>query len=85
MATIKLSELKAAGSELFQDSESFLNDMNEVDTLSVHGGGHNESNFSHLTGLGVKFLEFAYGAYGIDKIAYLAKSFSESFDYTYHY
>ncbi|HLP87883.1 MAG TPA: hypothetical protein VK184_04645 [Nostocaceae cyanobacterium] len=84
MATIKLSELNAVGSELFQDSESFLNDMNDVDTMSVHGGGHDDSNFSHLTGLGVKFLEFAYGAYGIDKIAYLAKSFSESNPYPYY-
>ncbi|HLP87882.1 MAG TPA: hypothetical protein VK184_04640 [Nostocaceae cyanobacterium] len=84
MATIKLSELNAVGSELFQDSESFLNDMNDVDTMSVHGGGHDESNFSHLTGLGVKFLEFAYGAYAIDKVAYLAKSFSESNPYPYY-
>jgi hypothetical protein len=29
MANIKISELSPAGSELFQDSESFLNELNE--------------------------------------------------------
>ncbi len=37
MASIKLSELQVTGSELFQDSESFLNDMSDVD--SMYGGG----------------------------------------------
>ncbi|MFM2062157.1 MAG: hypothetical protein RLZZ507_1827, partial [Cyanobacteriota bacterium] len=35
MASIQLSELNVAGSELFQDSESFLNEMNDVDTISI--------------------------------------------------
>ena len=35
MASIKLSQLQVPGSELFQDSESFLNEMNDVDTISI--------------------------------------------------
>ncbi|MCC5647543.1 hypothetical protein LC607_32475 [Nostoc sp. CHAB 5824] len=38
MASIKISELRPAGSELFQDSESFLNELNEKETLSLVGG-----------------------------------------------
>jgi len=38
MASIKLSELQVAGSELFQDSESFLNEMSDVNSISVYGG-----------------------------------------------
>ncbi|OUL37309.1 hypothetical protein BV372_02620 [Nostoc sp. T09] len=38
MAVIKISELRPAGSELFQDSESFLNELNEKEALSLVGG-----------------------------------------------
>lgn len=38
MASIKVSELRPTGSELFQDSESFLNELNDRDTTSVMGG-----------------------------------------------
>ncbi|MCC5647544.1 hypothetical protein LC607_32480 [Nostoc sp. CHAB 5824] len=38
MAYIKISELRPAGSELFQDYESFLNELNEKETLSLVGG-----------------------------------------------
>jgi hypothetical protein len=37
MASIKISELRPAGSELFQDSESFLNELNEQEMM-VSGG-----------------------------------------------
>lgn len=36
MADIKIFEL--AGSELFHDSESFLNELTEAETVSVEGG-----------------------------------------------
>jgi hypothetical protein len=39
MASIKIFELRPAGSELFQDSESFLNDLNEEETLALLGVG----------------------------------------------
>ena len=38
MANIKVSELHPAGFALFQDSESFLNDLSDTDSRSVQGG-----------------------------------------------
>lgn len=38
MASIKINELQPAGYELFQDSESFLNDLNEQEMLATVGG-----------------------------------------------
>ncbi|MDZ7960240.1 MAG: hypothetical protein RMY34_20545 [Aulosira sp. DedQUE10] len=40
MASIKISELRPAGSELFQDSESFLNELNEKEISTAVGGGY---------------------------------------------
>lgn len=37
MANITLSELHVSGSELFQDSESFLNELSDLG--GIHGGG----------------------------------------------
>ncbi|MBD2292466.1 hypothetical protein H6G06_02955 [Anabaena sphaerica FACHB-251] len=73
MASIKLSELQATGSELFQDSESFLNEMSDVN--SIYGGGHH-SNVSDMSTL-TKLAEAFVNVYGIGHIAYLAKSYSE--------
>lgn len=41
MATIKISELNPIGSELFSDSESYIEELSEVelDTLNINGGG----------------------------------------------
>ncbi|MBD2693465.1 hypothetical protein [Anabaena catenula] len=74
MASIKLSELQATGSELFQDSESFLNDMSDVN--SIYGGyyGSGASDISTFTKLAEAFVN----VYGIGHIAYLAKSYSDS-------
>ncbi len=38
MASIKISELRPAGSELFQDSESFLNELTDREMLGIEGG-----------------------------------------------
>ena len=39
MASIKISELRPAGSELFQDAESFLNELTDShDMANVLGG-----------------------------------------------
>ena len=43
MATIKISELRPAGSELLQDSESFLNELSDHDLENVVGGAVIES------------------------------------------
>ena len=38
MSEIKLSNLNPAGSELFQDSESYISELNEQEMGSVVGG-----------------------------------------------
>ena len=38
MANITLTELHIAGSELFQDSESFLNELTEKEMSGLEGG-----------------------------------------------
>jgi hypothetical protein len=57
MASIKLSELRPVGSELFQDSESFLNELNDRE-LDVRGGGDINvsvlSQFSYSFGISIK-------------------------------
>jgi hypothetical protein len=67
MANIKVSELSSAGSELFMDSESFLQDLADTDVMSVHGGEGNGFQ---------KYLEYGVVGLGINNIASLAKSFS---------
>ncbi|MBH8551384.1 hypothetical protein I8751_03115 [Nostocaceae cyanobacterium CENA357] len=74
MATITLSQLHAAGSELFQDSESFLNEMSDVDSIV---GGY-DSYVSDMSGL-TKLAEAWVYTYAIGHISYLAKSFSDSY------
>ena len=39
MATIEISDLHPAGSDLFIDSESFLNDLNANELGDINGGG----------------------------------------------
>jgi hypothetical protein len=38
MATIKISDLHSAGSELFIDSESYLNELTNEELNMAHGG-----------------------------------------------
>lgn len=74
MANIKVSELNLAGAELFQDSESFLNDLTDVDTTSVHGG--EGAYFNGFADLGEKVLEYGLIGLGITNIVSLVKSLS---------
>jgi hypothetical protein len=73
MANITLSELQA-GSELFQDSESFLNDLSDVNSTSVYGG-HGDG-FDPFLDYGIKGYEFAILGLAINNVVSLAKSFS---------
>ncbi|MDB9374279.1 hypothetical protein [Nodularia sphaerocarpa] len=74
MANITLSELNNAGVELFQDSESFLNELKDVDSIS--GGSTSVqpyvSDMSTLTKLAEAFVT----TYAIGHVTYLAKSIS---------
>lgn len=49
MAKIKLSELPPAGSELLQDSESFLNELSDRELENVVGGDTIDSVASQVT------------------------------------
>ncbi len=75
MASITLSQLNVTGSELFADSESYLNDLNDAASVSINGGGGG-SDFSAYGDFGVKYLEFLVDGYAIASIKYIAKSFS---------
>ncbi|MCG6138290.1 MAG: hypothetical protein MET45_27320 [Nostoc sp. LLA-1] len=77
MANITLSELNIAGSELFQDSESFLNELKDVDVIS--GGSYNPG-FSDMSAL-TKLAEAFVSIYAIGHVTYLAKSFSSNIAY----
>ena len=78
MANITLSELHNAGTELFQDSESFLNELQDVDAISGGSTGtytgyrHTVSDMSTLTKLAEAFVT----TYAIGHVTVLAKSFS---------
>jgi hypothetical protein len=72
MANIRLSELQT-GSELFQDSESFLTDLNEMN--NVHGG--EGEGFDDFLDYGLKGFEFGILGLGINNVVSLAKSFSD--------
>ncbi|MDB9363231.1 hypothetical protein [Nodularia spumigena] len=78
MANIKLSELHAAGSELFNDSESFLNEFSDVNSISggevtiATGATYVASNASTLTKLAEAFVI----TYAVEHVTILAKSFS---------
>ncbi|MTJ43937.1 hypothetical protein [Dolichospermum flos-aquae] len=81
MASIKLSRLQGNGSELFQDSESFLNEMNDVDTISIQGGSG--SGIHDLVYYSIKGQEFILLGFAIDNVVSLAKSFSHSNHYSH--
>ncbi|MGE5658247.1 MAG: hypothetical protein ACM37W_16715 [Actinomycetota bacterium] len=73
MAKIAISDLRSTDSELFQDSASFLHDLTDIDSMSVHGGvGY---GFSEFLNFGVKVLEFALVGFAISNIVSLVQSF----------
>ena len=80
MATINLYELNATGSELFQDSESFLNELNDVDFIAG-GESYQASNAGYYNPISdlstlTKLAEAFVATYAIGHITVLAKSFS---------
>ncbi|MEH2149829.1 hypothetical protein [Nostoc sp.] len=87
MASIALSQLNTTGSELFQDSESFLNDLNNVDSITIYGGGGGSDVSSVAEGLdpllayGIKGQEFGLLAFGASLTAHIVKSYSDTDTY----
>ncbi|MEH2106501.1 hypothetical protein [Nostoc sp.] len=83
MASIALSQLNTTGSELFQDSESFLNDLNNVDSITIYGGGGGDvsdvgEGLDPLLAYGIKGQEFGLLAFGASLTAHIVKSYSDS-------
>ncbi|QLE56329.1 hypothetical protein [Nostoc sp. TCL26-01] len=78
MASINLTELPTTGSTLFQDSESFLNELNNIDAISINGGNDYSSSTNAVLAYGIKGLEFGAITFGIDAIGHLVKSFSDA-------
>ncbi|MEH1952849.1 hypothetical protein [Nostoc sp.] len=85
MASIALSQLNTIGSELFQDSESFLNDLNNLDSITIYGGDSDVSdvanNLDPLLAYGIKGQEFGLLAFGASLTAHIVKSYSDSDTY----
>jgi hypothetical protein len=80
MANITLSELNVAGSELFQDSESFLNELSNLDAIAGgqigFGAGAGITAASNPMTI-MKLAEAFVTVYAIDHVTLLAKSFSQ--------
>jgi len=57
MATIKINNLNTAGSDLFNDSESFLNELTEQEVNMTNGG------ISPVIVISVSVSVYAYGKY----------------------
>ena len=81
MANITLSELHNAGAELFQDSESFLNELQDVDAIS--GGTTTTTGARTTTGVSnpftlTKLAEAFVTTYAIGHVTILAKSVSRN-------
>jgi hypothetical protein len=84
MASIAVIDLYKTGIELFQDSESYLNELSYFDR--IHGGQYltatNIASYAYPPSLTAIFFpiekgyEFAVYTYAIDAIVQLAKSYS---------
>jgi hypothetical protein len=63
MAFIKINELRPAGSELFQDSESYLNELSEQELSATFGGDGSDANISVISqvseSIGISIVTFS--------------------------
>jgi hypothetical protein len=74
MEKIKISELHPAGSNLFTDAESFLQDLADTEAMAIQGG--EGGGFAPYLAYGQKLLEYGVMGFAIANIASIAKSFS---------
>lgn len=73
MTRIVIFDLHHSSSRKLENSESFLYDLTEIDSMSVHGGeGY---NFNQFLNLGVKVLEYALVGFAIYSIVSLVQLF----------
>jgi hypothetical protein len=74
MPRIIVSDLQPTGSDLFQDSESFLDDLSDIDTTSIHGGlGFGYEQFLMFS---IKVLQYSLYGLAITNIVSLVEGFS---------
>jgi hypothetical protein len=63
MAFIKINELRPAGSELFQDSESYLNELSEQELSATFGGDGGDADISAISqvsqSMGISIVTFS--------------------------
>ncbi|MCF4966885.1 hypothetical protein [Nostoc sp. CMAA1605] len=78
MASINLTNLQVTGAELFQDSESFLNDLSNLDNSIAGAGSEYSDSSATVLGIVEKGFEFGVITLGIDGIVHLVKSFSSN-------
>ncbi|OCQ90022.1 hypothetical protein BCD64_18985 [Nostoc sp. MBR 210] len=74
MVKINVSAINPVGSELFTDSENFLEDLTDTEAMAVQGG--EGALFLPYIAYGQKFLEYSVNGFAIANIASIAKSFS---------
>ncbi len=73
MENIKDSALNTAGSELFVDSESFLQDLSDTDAMDLRGGIYPEAAPKVDV---TKLLEFGINVYALENIVSIVKTFT---------
>ncbi|OCQ90021.1 hypothetical protein BCD64_18980 [Nostoc sp. MBR 210] len=74
MVKMNVSAINPVGSELFTDSENFLEDLTDTEAMAVQGG--EGALFLPYIAYGQKFLEYSVNGFAIANIASIAKSFS---------
>ncbi|ALF52686.1 hypothetical protein ACX27_07210 [Nostoc piscinale CENA21] len=74
MVKMNVSAINPVGSELFTDSENFLEDLTDTEAMAVQGG--EGALFLPYIAFGQKFLEYSVNGFAIANIASIAKSFS---------
>jgi hypothetical protein len=80
MANINVAELQIIGSNLFQDSESFLHELNYLDSVSIFAGKADDgfsNNLEVVLNYGEKILEFSLITYGIHAVVNVVQSYSD--------
>ncbi|WP_066380888.1 MULTISPECIES: hypothetical protein [unclassified Anabaena] len=74
MANINVFESHNVGSELFIDSENFLQDLNDENAMAVQGG--QGDGFPQYLNYGQKFLEYGLNGFAINNIVSIVKTYT---------
>ncbi len=61
MSAIQIADLRPAGFELFQDSESFLYELSDAQMIAVEGGKRFGGNLQSLVNINIAVTIFTIG------------------------